>query len=217
MKLSIISKESTKISLAVLLILHLVGIVGLLSPYQELFLRATGINLLLTAFFLFLHHKDWNRNFRIFSLLCLVVTFALEVIGVATGDIFGEYFYGNPLGIKLLGVPLIIGVNWVMLIYVVGIIANKISGSTLVKSLSGAALLLLFDFVMEPIAMHYNFWIWEDGMIPTVNYLAWFTISFIFLLIFYKSKFQKKNPLAIPVYLIQFAFFSIINLYFLFT
>ena len=217
MKLSIISKESTKISLAVLLILHLVGIVGLLSPYQELFLRATGINLLLTAFFLFLHHKDWNRNFRIFSLLCLVVCFTLEVIGVATGDIFGEYFYGNPLGIKLLGVPLIIGVNWVMLIYVVGIIANKISGSTLVKSLSGAALLLLFDFVMEPIAMHYNFWIWEDGMIPTVNYLAWFTISFIFLLIFYKSKFQKKNPLAIPVYLIQFAFFSIINLYFLFT
>jgi putative membrane protein len=40
----------------------------------------------------------------------------LEVVGVKTGLIFGEYKYGSTLGIKLFEVPLIIGFNWVFVI-----------------------------------------------------------------------------------------------------
>src|SRR5689334_23098853 len=42
------------------------------------------------------------------------LTLAAEVIGVATGAIFGAYSYGEVLGFKLLEVPLIIGLNWVV-------------------------------------------------------------------------------------------------------
>ena len=39
-----------------------------------------------------------------------------EAIGVNTGLLFGTYEYGANLGFKIFGVPLIIGVNWTVLI-----------------------------------------------------------------------------------------------------
>jgi putative membrane protein len=45
------------------------------------------------------------RNMIAFSLITVVVSFASEVVGVATGLIFGAYHYTDQLGPKLLGVP----------------------------------------------------------------------------------------------------------------
>ena len=46
----------------------------------------------------------------------LAVTFALEVVGAATGLIFGPYTYGRTLGPQLFGVPLLIAFNWLIVI-----------------------------------------------------------------------------------------------------
>jgi hypothetical protein len=43
-----------------------------------------------------------------------LVTWALEVLGVHTGIVFGEYVYGRGLGAPVLGVPPLIGFNWVL-------------------------------------------------------------------------------------------------------
>ena len=47
-----------------------------------------------------------------------------EILGVNYGLIFGKYDYGDNLGLKLLGVPLLIGLNWVVLTFICGSISN---------------------------------------------------------------------------------------------
>jgi uncharacterized membrane protein len=52
------------------------------------------------------------RNIVAFSLITIGISFASEVIGVATGLIFGAYHYTDLLGPKLLGVPPMIQVGY---------------------------------------------------------------------------------------------------------
>ena len=48
-----------------------------------------------------------------------------EILGVQLGWIFGDYQYGEALGYKLFGVPLLIGVNWTLLTLITGAIAQQ--------------------------------------------------------------------------------------------
>lgn len=45
-----------------------------------------------------------------------------EILVVSYGIIFGNYKYGEILGYKVLGVPLIIGINWCILTLIKGAI-----------------------------------------------------------------------------------------------
>ena len=65
---------------------------------------------------LYFSYKKGELKFLIWCLIVYTVTFSLEVLGTSTGIIFGSYTYGNTLGLKFLGVPLIIGFNWVFVI-----------------------------------------------------------------------------------------------------
>src|SRR5690606_22660854 len=99
--------------------------------------------------------------------------------------------------------PLIIGINWLMLIYATGTIAGNLKLSIFAKALAGAVLMLTLDFVLEPVAISLNFWEWPGDLVPLTNYIAWFTISFFLLLAFYFLPFRKGNPLALFLYLLQ--------------
>jgi bisanhydrobacterioruberin hydratase len=117
-----------------------------------------------------------------------VATWAIEVLGVATGIVFGSYDYGRGLGAPLLGVPPLIGFNWVlvclgMVLWVTpsadGTPGRR--GDTLPKpalAVAAAALATGFDWVMEPVAIALGYWSWGGGGIPVQNYAAWFTIAF---------------------------------------
>ena len=48
-------------------------------------------------------------------LLVYIITFFSEWIGVNYGWLFGSYVYGESLGFKIGGVPLLIGANWLLL------------------------------------------------------------------------------------------------------
>jgi uncharacterized membrane protein len=50
----------------------------------------------------------------------------VEIIGINTGFPFGHYYYSNILKIQFLSVPVIIGINWVVLTYSTAIIAQNI-------------------------------------------------------------------------------------------
>lgn len=56
----------------------------------------------------------------------MLVTFLVEVIGVATGEVFGVYRYGEVLGWKLADVPVVIGFNWALIILAAAIISDRI-------------------------------------------------------------------------------------------
>lgn len=110
----------------ILLWVYGVGVAGMLLPFsRDLFIRITPLNLLFAAAFLFFGRKPapvvWLVGLGIF-----ISSFLVEAIGVNTGRIFGEYSYGYALGPKLLNTPVIIGLNWFVLIYCTNIISRRL-------------------------------------------------------------------------------------------
>ena len=87
--------------------------------------------------------------------------------------VFGKYSYGDGLGFKLLNVPLIISINWAMLIFagiriVSGIFANKI-----VSLVVAAILVTIIDLIIEQVAPRLDFWKFEGGLPGLHNYQGW--------------------------------------------
>ncbi len=103
----------------VLIILHLVGVVGILIPQtRNLVLSLSSINLFLGFIVILLSERKNLTGILVFSLIAFLIGYGSELIGVHTGALFGNYWYGANLGLKLMEVPLIIGINWgVLAIY----------------------------------------------------------------------------------------------------
>ena len=195
-------------ALAVLVIFHAGGFWGLMFSGRPMyFQQLTPLNLLLTNILLFSLHRHWNKTFLVFAAVVAIVGFMAEVIGVHTGLLFGNYKYGEALGTELWDVPLLIGLNWLMLIYSTGTILSKLKTNLLVKALAGAVLMVLLDFFMEPVAMQFDFWDWKGAVIPVSNYAGWFGLAFLLHLYFQVTNVNKQNPLAPFVYLVQLLFF----------
>jgi putative membrane protein len=198
------------ISTLILIIVHLVGLIGINSNASEAFLLLTPVNLLLCFVLLLINHGAFNSSFYTFILITFLAGFFVEVAGVNTGMIFGKYEYGNTLGTKLFDVPLIIGINWFLLIYSAGTICEKLTYNKYIKSLIGAGLLVMLDVILEPVAVRYDFWSWDMNVIPSQNFIAWFFVSFLLLFLFYSLNFNKDNKLAKALYIIQFVFFALL-------
>ena len=76
----------------------------------------------------------------------------------------------------------------------------------------GATLAVLFDWLIEPVAVKLGYWQWNgDGSIPLYNYICWVTISVLLLGIFHYLKFNKRNKFAINLLLIQMMFFLLLR------
>ena len=177
-------------------------------------MRLVPFHLLLMLALLIISHRGKNKEFKLFLLVTYLAGFLIEVIGVSTGYIFGIYQYGGTLGIKLAEVPLMIGVNWVILIYATGISIKYLNiQNHVVRSLIGAFFLVFMDILIEPVAIRFDYWSWMDMNIPFQNYVAWFVFSFCMMLFFFARKFRKQN-MAAPVLLIsQLIFFVALNLW----
>ncbi len=216
-----------QIATAIALLFHTIGLVGILVFKSDLIIRSTPINLLLSFALLIWTQKEKKPSFYLFVAIVFFVGFAAEVIGVNTGLLFGNYSYGNALGFKWQQVPLMIGINWIIIIYCCGISVTTLlrniiqpasdslpQPSNTLKSLSvitdGATLAVMFDWLMEPVAVKLGFWKW-NGEIPVYNYICWFVISLVLLALFHLCKFNKQNKFAVNLLLIQFLFFLILR------
>jgi bisanhydrobacterioruberin hydratase len=149
----------------------------------------------------------------IWGLLVYLGTFTLEVVGIKTGYIFGNYYYGYVLGFKILDVPLIIGFNWVgIMLGAIGI-ASRIHKSAFQIALLTGTFSVLFDLMLEPVAVKLGYWTWEQGFIPLHNYYAWFAIAFFASLFSSKLKLELEDSLFIYYFLIQFTFFILLSIF----
>ncbi|GAB5522564.1 MAG: hypothetical protein Roseis2KO_04360 [Roseivirga sp.] len=195
-----------------LLAMHIAGVIGLAIPEsRELFQLLTPFNLLATATIIFHFEEKKTARYILFILATFLVGYLVEVAGVHTGIIFGQYSYGATLGLKLFEVPLAIGLNWAILIYATGLASNKLSLPKPIRALAGAAMMVLLDLIIEPVAIHLDFWSWALESIPIQNYLAWFLVSVALHLFFQYLPFSKNNPLAIRLLCIQALFFLVLN------
>jgi uncharacterized membrane protein len=71
------------------------------------------------------------------------------------------------------------------------IVNTSIKGFLLV--FLAAILAVVFDYVLEPVAINLNYWQWAYNIIPLQNYLAWFLISFGLSFIVYNKVVKLKT------------------------
>jgi putative membrane protein len=193
-------RESFKIW--ILIILHTVGLIGLNSPYKELFFNLSAINLLITAWLLL---DNLGKKEIWFYAIVFLLSFAIEAIGVATRFPFGHYIYGHNLGPKIFDVPLVIGLNWVILL--------RAALSTCSNNYFFAAILMTtIDFFIEAKAPKLGYWFWHTKQIPMANYIAWFVIALIFGLAhhFFKISNRKNKNIDIAFLTILIMFFLLV-------
>lgn len=217
MKLSItqdISLSKQQLSLIVLFMAYGTGILCIGFGVLPELLYATPFNLLLTFGLIFWNSKIKLKRIFSFMLFIYLIGFIVELIGVNTGAIFGVYEYGNVLGPKIFHTPIIIGINWIIMVYGGLILVQQLipKQSVFLKSLSTAILMVAIDFILEPVAMHYGFWSWSIGDAPVANYIAWFIISFVIAAITLRLKMQEDNWVAVFGLLCITVFFILLNI-----
>lgn len=203
-----------QISIIFIIVFHVVGLVGFLTPFlHELFISLVPFHLLLMAGILIINQKELSINFWLGAIIITVAGFLVELLGITTGKIFGSYAYGDTLGIKLAKVPLLIGVNWFILVFSLGsYLKRKFKHKPNVKSLVGAFFLVLTDFLIEPVAIAQHYWSWSEIAIPLQNYIGWYIVSFLMLRLYFAIDFKKSNSVGLLLFITQFIFFVILNI-----
>ena len=170
----------------------------MLTPY---FLALVGILVFLPLI------KNRNWPVVVWCAGTYAITFALEVVGVKTGVIFGSYQYGDVLGLKLGGVPLVIGFNWVLIILGGVIFSRRFVQNAFLSALIVGAIAFLVDFILEPIAIRLGYWQWSGGVVPIQNYVSWFGIAFLSALVFNLVKLKTATRLPMYYVAVQGGFF----------
>jgi putative membrane protein len=193
--------------------MHIAGAIGLsIESTRALFQLLTPFNLVATAAILLHFEQHKEKRLFLFILVTFVLGYGFEVIGVKTGLIFGEYEYGKTLGYKVLDVPLVIGINWVILTYITRGVAQKFVESDLAIVIVASLLMVILDVFIEPVAIRFDFWSWANTHVPFQNYVGWFMLSAIIQFIGIKIFPTLNNRLNTSLLIIQFVFFVTLNL-----
>ncbi|MBZ9778058.1 carotenoid biosynthesis protein [Psychroflexus sp. CAK8W] len=207
-------KKYVLIAIGILWLFHISGIIGISLGYQDWFASRTALNLFIMFLALiFFFPLDTIKKWILFILFGVLGIYA-EYLGVTFGLFFGEYAYGDNFGPKIFEVPILIGINWAMLTFICGAVANHLSDNIFLKSLLGTFMMLFLDLFMEKVAPIFDFWEFSGGYAPIDNYIAWGIISFIFHLVFHLAKIKGQFLISLNLYLVQLAFFIYFYVYF---
>lgn len=196
----------------IIVVLHSVAILSFFLGLSDLVLPLSSLNLLITSILLILSHKEKNVYYLVIFLMVYICSFLIELIGVKTGLFFGVYTYMDNLGPKLFDTPLVIGLNWWIMVICSASIINKTRFSPVLKVVLSAALMVGMDILIEPLAPVLGYWSWEIGYAPLKNYIAWFMVGFAFQIMYWRSPYDKNNSLAEFTYYVLFSFFLVLNI-----
>lgn len=195
----------------VLIILHIVGLVGMIVFPEWNLKSISSLNLLTSLGLILLPapiHQLWKKILLVFG-----IGISVEAIGVATGIPFGNYYYGEALGRKIFEVPIIIGVNWFLTAYISYHLAKGFIKNRNALILFSAALMMVLDMFIEPVVHKLDYWYWENTEIPIENYISWFAIGLLCIVIIDRNNSEKVNRSARNLFFIQLVFFAILNLF----
>lgn len=196
-----------------IIVWYMVGIIGFTIPALKPMMQLlTSLGMVMATVILMIFHEPAKlKSWLMFSGIA-ITGFLVEFIGVNTGRLFGHYEYGVALGPKLWNTPLVIGLNWLVLIYCVSTLLNPIRRRWYFP-LAGALMMVAFDFLMEPVAMDTGMWQWADGMIPVKNYMDWLIVSGLLFLLIRLFKVEFTNRIALLLLMMQAMFFLVLNLF----
>jgi uncharacterized membrane protein len=137
-------------------------------------------------------HALVTRGWRFAAILVAVSTgggLAVEAIGVHTGFPFGAYAYGDALGPKLFGVPLVIALAWTWMAWPAWVVAAKLTGHAIARiGLAGLGL-AAWDLFLDPQLVRERYWRWLHpspslpgvAEVPVSNYLGWLAVALVMM------------------------------------
>lgn len=186
--------------LLLLVVPYVVGLIGFsIKETSELFLTLTPVMLLFSLFLVLVEEERVVRKNSLVIILIGVFGFGAEALGVNTGVLFGDYEYGTVLGPKLFGVPFLIATNWVMLCIAAYSISTRVTTNSYLQAALSASMVTAFDMILEPVAIKYRWWWWQDVSVPIYNYVTWFVLAFLFVLMLSSG---NKSAMGRSFYLI---------------
>jgi len=209
-----ISRLQLFIVLVLLFFIMTMGFFGILNPEKrENTIRLTPFIILLCFIAVFFFTRPLTLKTIVVFFILAILGFIIEVIGVNTHMIFGTYNYGKTLGISLFNTPLLIGINWLFLVYTSASLMERFSYSLFLKIVLASMVMLIYDIILEPVAGKIDMWHWNGSVIPLHNYIAWFTISMILHTILKWRGIKINNPVAPWILLCQILFFLALRIF----
>jgi len=185
-------------------------------------LEAVGGLFLYAAFALVLLHSSSLLGFKktiLFFAIAWSFGLVFETLGVAAGWLVGPYYYTAPkffFGLLPFEVP----ISWAVIVYLAyaltnqflfGVIGDRPSlkltrlnaaGLIIIASAIGGMIAVNLDMIIDPVAVsqHIPSWVWIDGGpyfgIPLSNFIAWFIVTFLAVLLFRLYETLKSEPLG---------------------
>lgn len=193
---------------------YAVGLLLFMLPYtRPFFISITSLSLLLTIGAALFFHKVWNVRTVIWFLFIAVSSFLLEMKGVHTGKLFGNYAYERGLAPLVSGTPIIIGLNWLFLVYGSRAVVFKFRLRPWLRVLSGSLLMVAYDTVLEWVAPVMQMWRFDGGYPPLRNFVVWFAAALVFHTGSELLRIRNDNVPARSLFAAQIAFFMIIGIF----
>ena len=206
--ISFTKKRNKTTVIALIWLFHISAVIGISIGYQEWFASKTWLNLIILNLGLFFVFSLYQYKNFLAYLIVAVLGFSIEVLGVNYGWFFGEYAYGQNLGVKIAGTPVLIGLNWAMLVIVTGQIARSFLPKKWMQVGFAAGLMLFLDVLMEETAPNFNFWEFKSEAVPISNFVAWFAFAVLFQLIVQGLNSKGDSKISYHIYIVQFLFFA---------
>jgi putative membrane protein len=190
-----------------LILVYVSGSIGfVINP--SFFSPFTPYTLLLTCFVFLIHSPLATKKFIFAFFAIAFMGFIIEIIGVKTGLIFGKYSYGNGLGYKLFEVPLIISINWAMLICAGTIVVSRIFANKIAVLSVAALLVTSIDLLIEQVAPKLDFWLFDGGFPSLHNYFGWIGVAFFTSYFFYPTLVKGNRTVSLIILILQIIFFT---------
>jgi uncharacterized membrane protein len=192
-------------ALIFLWIIHIAALIGIALGYEDFFLTKSPFTLLYLLFLMIFFFKiDSQKTVLLFAVF-MITGIAVEWIGVHTGNLFGDYYYGKNFGPKIDGIPILIGVNWAILTFTSHVIAKKFLNSRIGIIALGAFLMVGLDYFLEQICDFSGFWHFNGGA-GWFNYLCWFVVAAILHAIALQFKLKGSKLISYHLYSVQLFF-----------
>lgn len=197
-----------------LYIIHFSALMGIYLGYIQWFLSKTWAILFLI--FLVLWDGLPKKSIKISWPIPAVffIGFMAEWLGVKFGFLFGDYSYGANLGMKLDDVPIIMGINWVILSLATRGIIQRFFKLPVMKILVSSVLMVSLDILIEPLAPQLDYWSFDTMVAPLSNYIGWLIYSILIQSLLELVQFKGHFKISLHILIIQLLFFG--SLYFLF-
>jgi bisanhydrobacterioruberin hydratase len=190
-----------------LILVYVSGSIGfVVNP--AFFSPFTPFTLLFTCFVFLMHQPLSDKKYISAFFSIAVLGYIVELIGIKTGLLFGNYSYGNGLGFKLFDVPLIISINWAMLICAGIVTVSKVFSNKFIVISVTALVVTFIDLIIEQVAQKLDFWQFEGGLAGLHNYLGWIGVVFFTSFIFYPSIIKGNSKVSSIVLILQIIFFT---------